>query len=80
MWLCWCNSRINAKYSYTLLGDLTLLNVLTMLMLGATFYRLGSFNVFGTIIGAILVNIINNGMVMIGATTWQSTQFRDLIC
>lgn len=61
------------------LGDLTLLNVLTMLMLGATFYRLGSFNVFGTIIGAILVNIINNGMVMIGATTWQKYAIQGLI-
>ena len=41
------------------------------LMLGATFYRIGVFNVPGTLVGALLVNVINNGMVLIGAKTWQ---------
>lgn len=62
-------SQLNAASPY--LGETTLVNLLTMLMLGATFYRIGSFNVPGTIVGAILVNIINNGMVLIGAKTWQ---------
>ena len=63
------SSQLNAATPY--LGTTTLVSLLTMLMLGATFYRLGVFNVPGTIVGALLVNIINNGMVLIGATTWQ---------
>lgn len=61
------------------MGDLTLLNALTMLMLGATFYKIGTFNVFGTIVGAVLVNMINNGMVMVGASTWQKYAVQGLI-
>lgn len=63
------SSQLNAATPY--LGTSTLVNLLTMLMLGATFYRSGVFNVPGTIVGALLVNIINNGMVLIGAATWQ---------
>lgn len=62
-------SQLNAASPY--LGETTLVNLLTMLMLGATFYRIGVFNVFGTIVGALLVNIINNGMTLTGAKTWQ---------
>lgn len=62
-------SQLNAASPY--LGETTLVNLLTMLMLGATFYKIGSFNVPGTIVGSLLVNIINNGMVLIGAKTWQ---------
>lgn len=62
-------SQLNSASPY--LGETTLVNLLTMLMLGATFYRIGVFNVFGTIVGALLVNIINNGMTLIGAKTWQ---------
>ena len=53
------------------IGTSTMVNLLTMLMLGATFYRIGVFNVPGTLVGALLVNVINNGMVLIGAKTWQ---------
>lgn len=62
-------SQLNAATPY--MGDTTLVSLLTMLMLGATFYRSGVFNVPGTIVGALLVNIINNGMVLMGAQTWQ---------
>ena len=62
-------SQINAATPY--LGTSTMVNLLTMLMLGATFYRIGVFNVPGTLVGALLVNVINNGMVLIGAKTWQ---------
>lgn len=62
-------SQLNAATPY--LGASTLPNLLTMLMLGATFYRPGVFNVPGTIVGALLVNVINNGMTLIGAKTWQ---------
>ncbi len=63
------SSQLNAATPY--MGDTTLVSLLTMLMLGATFYRSGVFNVPGTIVGALLVNIINNGMVLMGAKTWQ---------
>lgn len=62
------SSQLNSASPY--LGATTLVNLLTMLMLGATFYRIGSFNVPGTIVGALLINIINNGMVLVGAQTW----------
>ncbi|MCI8835990.1 MAG: ABC transporter permease [Ruminococcus sp.] len=62
-------SQLNMANPY--MGETTLVNLLTMLMLGATFYRIGEFNVPGTIVGALLVNIINNGMVLVGAETWQ---------
>ena len=62
-------SMLNSANPY--MGDTALLSALTMLMLGATFYRIGMFNVPGTILGALLVNIINNGMTMLGAQTYQ---------
>ncbi len=62
-------SQLNAATPY--MGTTTLTSLLTMLMLGATFYRSGVFNVPGTIVGALLVNIINNGMILLGAKTWQ---------
>ncbi len=70
-------SQLNAASPY--LGETTLVNLLTMLMLGATFYRIGVFNVYGTIVGALLVNIINNGMTLIGAKTWQQYLVQGLI-
>lgn len=70
-------SQLNAASPY--LGETTLVNLLTMLMLGATFYRVGVFNVPGTIVGALLVNIINNGMVLIGAKTWQQYLVQGIV-
>lgn len=70
-------SQLNAASPY--LGETTLVNLLTMLMLGATFYRIGVFNVPGTIVGALLVNIINNGMTLIGAATWQQYLVQGII-
>ena len=40
---------------------------------------MGVFNVPGTIVGALLVNIINNGMVLIGAKTWQQYLVQGLV-
>lgn len=70
-------SQINTANPF--MGETTLVNVLTMLMLGATFYRIGVFNVPGTIVGALLINIINNGMVMVGAKPWQQYAVQGLI-
>ncbi len=61
------------------MGDTVLSNVLTNLMLGASFYRLGVFNVPGTIVGAVLINVITNGMVLMGAATWQQHLVKGLI-
>lgn len=71
------SSQLNAATPY--MGETTLVSLLTMLMLGATFYRIGVFNVPGTIVGALLVNIINNGMVLIGAATWQQYLVQGLV-
>ncbi len=70
-------SQINAATPY--LGTSTMVNLLTMLMLGATFYRIGAFNVPGTLVGALLVNVINNGMVLVGAATWQQYVVQGLV-
>lgn len=70
-------SQLNAASPY--LGETTLVNLLTMLMLGATFYRIGVFNVPGTIVGALLVNIINNGMTLVGAATWQQYLVQGIV-
>ncbi len=48
------------------LGDVTLLNSLTVLMLGATFIKKGVFNVPGTILAAILITVLTNGFTMVG--------------
>ncbi len=61
------------------MGDTVLSNVLTNLMLGASFYRLGVFNVPGTVVGAILISVITNGMVLMGAATWQQHLVKGLI-
>ena len=48
------------------IGDPMLLNSLAVLMLGAIM-KGGVFNVPGTIVGAILMAIISNGLTMFGA-------------
>ena len=61
------------------MGDTVLTNVLTILMLGASFYKLGVFNVPGTIVAAILVGVITNGMVLLGSTTWQQYSVKGIL-
>ena len=61
------------------MGDTVLTNVLTNLMLGASFYKLGVFNVPGTIVGALLISVITNGMVLLGSTTWQQYLVKGII-
>lgn len=51
------------------LGDNALLNGLTILMLGATFYRVGVFNVPGCIVGAVIISALDNGLTMLGLGT-----------
>jgi ribose/xylose/arabinose/galactoside ABC-type transport system permease subunit len=57
------------------MGEASLVNSLTAIMLGATFLRPGVFNIPGTILGTLIVSILNNGETMISAPTFS----RDLI-
>lgn len=61
-----CSTNGGAIYT---LGDNALINGFTILMLGATFYRIGVFNVPGTIVGAIIISALDNGLTMVGSDT-----------
>lgn len=50
-----------------LFGDNSMLNGLTAIMVGATFFHIGIYNIPGTVLASILVCMIENGMVMLGA-------------
>lgn len=45
---------------------------MTTVMLGATFYKRGVFNVPGTLVGAVLTAVITNGLVMVSVPSWMS--------
>lgn len=62
------HSSTNGGAIYSL-GDNALINSFTILMLGATFYRIGVFNVPGTIVGTIIISALDNGLTMIGTGT-----------
>lgn len=63
------------KTSTITCGDTALMNGLAVMMIGATFMKPGVFNVAGTIVGALLVAMLNNGLVIVGLEQW----IRDLI-
>lgn len=63
------------KTSTITCGDSALMNGLSVMMIGATFMKPGVFNVAGTIVGALLVAMLNNGLVIVGLSQW----IRDLI-
>ena len=52
------------------LGDSMMLNAITVLMLGATFLKIGVYNVPGTIVGAVLLAIISNALTMWGVQSY----------
>ena len=52
------------------IGDNSMISSITVLMLGATFVKMGVFNVPGTIVGAVLLAIVNNGLTMVGADSY----------
>ncbi len=53
-----------------LMGEASLVNSLTAIMLGATFLRPGVFNIPGTILGTLIISLLNNGFNMISAPTF----------
>lgn len=71
-----CSTNGGAIYS---LGDNALINGMTILMLGATFYRVGVFNVPGCIVGAIIISALDNGLTMIGAGTVEKHLVKGIV-
>ena len=57
------------------LGAETLMGAMSSMMLGATFLKPGVFNTLGAVVGALLLAIIQNGLIMIGATFYA----RDIV-
>lgn len=53
-------------------GDTYLLNAFAAVFIGASTLRPGQFHILGTLIGVLLIGVINNGLSLIGAATyWQ---------
>lgn len=52
------------------MGDSMLLYAMITTMLGATFMKIGVYNVPGTIVGALMLSVLNNGMTMMGAKSY----------
>ena len=61
-------SQLNVSSPYA--SNTTLLNAISATMLGATFYKPGSYNVPGSAIAAIMMTVMANGMTMAGANTY----------
>lgn len=53
-------------------GDTYLLNAFAAVFIGASSLRPGTFHILGTIIGVLLIGVINNGLSVMGVPTyWQ---------
>ena len=53
-------------------GDTYLLNAFAAVFIGASSLRPGKFHIIGTFIGVMLIGVINNGLSVMGVTTyWQ---------
>lgn len=53
-------------------GDTYLLNAFASVFIGASTLRPGQFHILGTVIGVLLIGVINNGLSVLGAETyWQ---------
>lgn len=53
-------------------GDTYLLNAFAAVFIGASTLRPGQFHILGTIVGVLLIGVINNGLSILGAQTfWQ---------
>jgi ribose/xylose/arabinose/galactoside ABC-type transport system permease subunit len=61
-------SQMNA--SSPILGETMFVPALTTVFLGATYGKIGVFNVPGTLIGAVLYALINQGLLMITSEVW----------
>lgn len=70
-------SMLNGATPYY--GSELLLSALSTVFLGATFWKVGVNNVLGTMVAAILLSEITNGMTMIGAPTFAENTVQGLI-
>lgn len=61
-------SMLNSATPY--MGSDALINALTVLMLGATFIKMGVYNIPGTIVASFLLRIISFGMTMMAAPSF----------
>lgn len=52
------------------IGSSTMMTAITVIFVGATFLKNGVFNVPGTIIAAFLLQMLDNGLTMVGAGAW----------
>lgn len=61
-------SQLNMADPY--LGDATIITCLSACMLGATFYRVGEFNVLGSAVAALLLAELSKGITMLGVSLY----------
>jgi len=61
------------------MGDGNLLPAISATMLGATFLRPGTPNIAGSVIGALLLAVITNGLTMIGASFYMKDIIQGFI-
>jgi len=61
------------------MGEGNLLSAISAAMLGATFLRPGTLNMTGTVIGALLLAVITNGLTMIGASFYMKDIIQGFI-
>lgn len=61
-------SQLNMADPY--LGDATIITCLSACMLGATFYRLGEFNILGSAVAALLLAELSKGITMLGVSLY----------
>ena len=66
-------SQMNA--SSPTLGETMFVPALTTVFLGAAYGKIGVFNVPGTLVGAVLYSLINQGLLMITSEVW----FKDFV-
>ncbi|MGI6004786.1 MAG: ABC transporter permease [Christensenellales bacterium] len=60
-------------------GDSNLLYAIGTSMLGATFLNPGVFNIAGTVVGALLLAIISNGLTMINASFFMKDIIQGIV-
>lgn len=65
--------------AYPLTGLNVLLPSFAAVFIGAAAFKLGEFNVPGTVIGILIASIINNGLLLIDVASWAVYIFQGMI-
>ena len=74
--LLYCGRSKSAKYTY---GEGVEMDVIAAVVLGGTAMSGGTGNIFGAIVGALLMGMINNGLIMGGLSVSQQKIVRGII-